>query len=144
MIKISSDICEIIPSFLYLSSAQSSKNFESLQHYKITHIVNIAGKQHFPSHFIYLRSHFPDCSDAPFLEHLPAILDFIESAEKMGGKVLVQCSAGVSRSPATVVAWLMKRNGMQVDEAIGFIKERRPGINVDRFLEQLNIFRLTI
>src|ERR1051325_4270811 len=135
MIKMSSDICEIVPSFLYLSSKQSSKNLESLQHYKITHIVNIAGKQHFPSHFIYLRSHFPDSSDAPFLKHLPAILEFIESTEKTGGKVLVQCHAGVSRSPAVVVAWLMKRNGMQLDKAIEFIKERRPGINIDRFLE---------
>ncbi|CAJ0827451.1 2865_t:CDS:2 [Entrophospora sp. SA101] len=143
-LKTSGDICEIVPSFLYLSSNQSSKNFESLQHYKITHIVNVAGKQHVPSQFIYLRSHFPDSSDAPFLKHLPAILEFIESTEKLGGKVLVQCSGGVSRSPAVVAAWLIKKNGMQVDEAIEFIKERRPGININKgFLEQLNIFRQT-
>ncbi len=144
-LKISGDICEIVPSFLYLSSKQSSKNFESLQHYKITHIVNVAGKQHFPSQFIYLRSHFSDTSDAPLLEHLPAILEFIESAEQLGGKVLVQCFGGVSRSPAVVVAWLIKKNGMQVDEAIEFIKKRRPGININKgFLEQLNIFRQKI
>jgi len=72
-------------------------------------------------------------------------LEFIESAEQLGGKVLVQCFGGVSRSPAVVVAWLIKKNGMQVDEAIEFIKKRRPGININKgFLEQLNIFRQKI
>nr|CAG8578718.1 2940_t:CDS:2 [Entrophospora candida] len=85
-----------------------------------------------------------DSSDAPFLKHLPAILEFIENTETLGGKVLVQCAAGVSRSPAVVAAWLIKKNGMQVDEAIEFIKERRPGININQgFLEQLNTFRQT-
>src|SRR4051794_23513290 len=126
-LKISGDICEIVPSFLYLSSNQSSKNLESLQHYKITHIVNVAGKQHFPSQFIYLRSHFPDSNDAPLLKHFPGIFEFNEKTKKFRRKMLLKSFCGVNRSPTIVVAWLKKKKKMQVDEAIEFIKKKRPG-----------------
>ena len=43
------------------------------------------------------------------------------------GCVLVHCGAGLSRSVSVVAAYLCRYAGMRLDEAIGFIKERRQG-----------------
>ena len=49
-----------------------------------------------------------------------------ESARCGGGKVLVHCQAGVSRSPTLVVAYLMARYGRPMMDTFGVVKERRP------------------
>jgi len=49
-----------------------------------------------------------------------------ESARCRGGKVLVHCQAGVSRSPTLVVAYLMARYGRSMMDAFNAVKERRP------------------
>ena len=49
---------------------------------------------------------------------------FIDEALKNGG-VLVHCAAGISRSSAIVIAYLMKKKKWTVDEAYRFVKKRR-------------------
>jgi len=48
-----------------------------------------------------------------------------ESARCRGGKVLVHCQAGVSRSPTLVMAYLMARYGRPMMETFSLVKERR-------------------
>lgn len=43
-----------------------------------------------------------------------------------GETVLVHCSAGVSRSPSIVTAYLMEKNHWMWDEAFAYVNERRP------------------
>lgn len=49
---------------------------------------------------------------------------FIDAAKS--GKILVHCSAAVSRSPTIVTAYLMKKHGMTSKEALGLIVRARP------------------
>jgi len=49
-----------------------------------------------------------------------------EKARCGGGKVLVHCQAGVSRSPTLVVAYLMARYGQPLMDAFQLVKQRRP------------------
>lgn len=49
---------------------------------------------------------------------------FIDAAKS--GKILVHCSAAVSRSPTIVTAYLMKKHGMTLKEALGLIVRARP------------------
>ena len=42
--------------------------------------------------------------------------------------MLVHCAAGVSRSASTVIAYVMKKQGMSRDDAYAFVKKCRPGI----------------
>lgn len=55
------DCDEILP-WLFLGSAKASKDAEGLEGMGISHILNIAGKQHFPDRFVYKRSFFQDKS----------------------------------------------------------------------------------
>ncbi len=50
---------------------------------------------------------------------------FINDAIKSDGKVYVHCMAGISRSPTIVIAYLMKYEKMNLDDAYNFVKSRR-------------------
>ena len=55
-----------------------------------------------------------------------------------GCRVLVHCSAGESRSPTIVIAFLISTRGCTFLEAFSLVKERRPSINPNpSFVAQL-------
>jgi len=47
----------------------------------------------------------------------------------LGKKVYVHCKNGHGRAPTLVAAYIMRTKGLTTDEAIAFIKERRPSIH---------------
>lgn len=49
-------------------------------------------------------------------------LDYVR---RMGGKILVHCEAGISRSPTICMAYLMKTKKLRLEEAFDYIKQRR-------------------
>jgi protein-tyrosine phosphatase len=58
-----------------------------------------------------------------------------------GGKVLVHCFAGVSRSATIVIAYMMQEHGMNYHSAFKFVKSKRPFINPNEgFRTQLITF----
>jgi protein-tyrosine phosphatase len=143
------DCQEIVPG-LFLGSARASKDKEGLQKLGIKKIVNIAGKQHYPGHFEYLKAHFPDNEETNFEPFLKDIFSFIETSLQgecrvchvtslSGGQhVLVHCSGGVSRSPSVVMAFLIACRDMTYEEAFRLVKEKRRGIKPGLgFVEQL-------
>jgi atypical dual specificity phosphatase len=72
-----------------------------------------------------------------------AIASTSESSKNSGGgngngKILVHCSAGISRSPMVVAAYLMKRKGLTLKAALGQIIRVRPQVAPNAgFLQQL-------
>ena len=46
------------------------------------------------------------------------IINFIDSAISGGGKILVNCHLGVSRSPTCVLAYLITKHNMTVAQAV--------------------------
>lgn len=67
------------------------------------------------------------CSD-PLTEHLLVVFS---------GKVLVHCREGVSRSATLVVAYLMLKEGMTVQDAVRTVRESREICPNEGFLQQL-------
>lgn len=62
----------------------------------------------------------------------------IAKAVKMDKKILVHCAAGISRSPALVIAYLMIENKWSFEKALEFVKSKRYFIRPnDGFLKQL-------
>ena len=58
-----------------------------------------------------------DVNQTNLSKHFEEVIQFIDSALTRGGKVLVNCHLGVSRSPACVLAYLMIKHGMSVRQA---------------------------
>lgn len=55
--------------------------------------------------------------------------EFINFAISSGGKVLVHCYAGISRSATVVIAYLMSTQDKSFREAYDFVKSKRSEIN---------------
>ncbi len=60
----------------------------------------------------------------------------LDLAVFQGQKTLVHCSAGVSRSPTLVAAYLIKRFEATSEQAINFLRSRRACVN-SRFIDDL-------
>jgi protein-tyrosine phosphatase len=64
--------------------------------------------------------------------------DFIDAALNRNEGCLVHCFAGMSRSATTIIAYLMMRRGMRLDEAYLLTKKGRPAIYPNQgFYQQL-------
>ncbi|KAF9434341.1 Dual specificity protein phosphatase 10 [Entomortierella beljakovae] len=58
------------------------------------------------------------------LSEFPEAFAFIEETKNKGGKVLVHCQLGVSRSASLVIAYVMKSMQMNLTDAYDFVKAR--------------------
>ncbi|XP_016302550.1 dual specificity protein phosphatase 16-like [Sinocyclocheilus anshuiensis] len=93
----------------------------------------------------YLRIPIDDSLRDDLLPWIPQALHFIDGAMSCGCSVLVHCAAGISRSPALAVAYVMYSLKMDLDHAYRFVKERRPTISPNfNFLGQLQLFQGTL
>lgn len=111
---------------LFLSDYITEKNFFELKRLGITAIVNLSLREDYnPSNnFTHLYAGFPDGSYIPH-EKLEEIYEFIER-EKMDGKVLVHCLAGVSRSAGVLIGQLMIDNpDWTWNDAYNFIRDKK-------------------
>jgi len=99
---------EIIPGKLYLGSAASA-NEAALDKLAITHVVSVVERNLQPP---FGREHLlcqiPDSDDADLAPVLRETAPFIEAALRGGGRVLVHCERGASRSVSVVCAHLMR------------------------------------
>ncbi|XP_076000373.1 dual specificity protein phosphatase 16 [Genypterus blacodes] len=93
----------------------------------------------------YLRIPIDDSLWDDLLPWIPQALQFIDAAMASGAAVLIHCAAGISRSPALAVAYIMYSLEMDLDHAYRFVKERRPSISPNfNFLGQLHHFQGTL
>lgn len=82
-----------------------------------------------------------DSQYSDLLIELPKACQFIEEAISEGGKVLVHCVMGISRSATTVCAYLMKTEGLKPNEALGRLMDARAEVCPNAgFVNQLVIF----
>jgi protein tyrosine phosphatase len=58
-------------------------------------------------------------------QHFDEAFEFIEQARVNNSKVLVHCQAGISRSPTLVIAYLMKKLNISMDDAYSRVREKR-------------------
>lgn len=67
-----------------------------------------------------------DTPQAQLKKHFDKVADEINSKESAGGKVLVHCLAGISRSATLCIAYLMKYKEMTLIDAHDLVKRKRP------------------
>ncbi|XP_023209475.1 dual specificity protein phosphatase 15-like [Centruroides sculpturatus] len=73
--------------------------------------------------------------------------DFIHNARLKGGKVLIHCLAGVSRSVTIVVAYIMSITSLNSRDALKVVRNAReianPNVGFQKQLNQFESYRLT-
>ncbi|KAG0343592.1 Dual specificity protein phosphatase 10, partial [Podila humilis] len=75
----------------------------------------------------------------------PEAFNYIENARSTGGKILVHCQLGVSRSASLVIAYVMKTENKTLTEAYDYVKDRSAVISPNMsFMYQLAEFETLI
>lgn len=67
---------------------------------------------------------------APTQEQLDFGVSVLEKLVAMKKKIYIHCQNGHGRAPTMIAAYLIKK-GKTVDDAIGFIKDKRPTIHLE-------------
>lgn len=76
-------------------------------------------------------------------EDLPEIMEWIDLQRKdLGKNVLIHCKGGISRSPSTLIAYLMVTENKSLQETSEFVKEKRNCIRLNKFMSQLQEIEL--
>ncbi|KAK3440880.1 hypothetical protein EUGRSUZ_B01140 [Eucalyptus grandis] len=125
---------------LFLGSVGAAKNKDALKHLNVMHVLIVASalEPAYPDDFVYKVIKVTDREDTNIRECFDECFEFIDEAKRLGGGVLVHCFVGKSRSVTIVVAYLMKKHGMSLSQALEHVKSRRPQASPNSgFMSQL-------
>lgn len=127
-----SELSEVIPS-LFISSIGGAENADALQSCGITHVLSLGSADMLSRLEIvnklaltHLALELNDKADVDLSEVLPQSFNFISTCVKNGGKVLVHCFQGKSRSVGVVAAYIMETEGLTYVDALELIRKVRP------------------
>ncbi|XP_077640563.1 LOW QUALITY PROTEIN: protein phosphatase Slingshot homolog 3 [Lonchura striata] len=129
---------------LFLGSEWNAANLEELQQNKVTHILNVSREidNFFPALFTYMNVRVYDEEAAELLPHWNDTFLFLSRVRAAGGRALVHCRMGLSRSAATVLAYAMKEFGWPLERALRHVRHCRPGILPNPgFMRQLDFYQ---
>ncbi|XP_042488797.1 dual specificity protein phosphatase 1-like [Macadamia integrifolia] len=116
---------------LLLGSVGAASNKNALKSLNITHILTVANLSAMdwsthPNDFMYKTIDVADREDTDIAQYFDECFDFIDEAKRLGGRVLVHCFVGRSRSVTVVVSYLMKKNHLSLSEALELVRSKRP------------------
>lgn len=143
----------VFPPSIYLGPRSSASSTSFLAANDISHILSVGSSppRQVPG-IDYHRLSLTDSPSSSIARVSRAANEIIELAlatptasnepnpvtQRRPGKILVHCSAGVSRSPTIIVAYLMQRHHMTLKEALGLVVRARPSVCPNPgFLSQL-------
>ncbi|XP_030386574.1 dual specificity protein phosphatase 3 isoform X1 [Scaptodrosophila lebanonensis] len=151
------DCDEVYPG-IYIGDAAAAKNKTYLRLMGITHVLNAAEgcrygqvdtghsyyrdmpsirRKHKECPFRYMGFPMIDAPTTDISRYFYVAAKFIDSAISSGGKILVHCLVGMSRSATCVLAYLMICRKMSAVDAIRTVRMRREIRPNDGFLQQL-------
>ena len=122
----------VITQHIILGGRDEVSNNSLLKSYGVTHILNVAQQlpnYHSESDFIYSKVPLLDDAKTNITEHMGEISDFLSHVESIGGRVVVHCISGVSRSVAVILMHLILAHYVPLLTAHRYIKSGRPFID---------------
>jgi atypical dual specificity phosphatase len=114
---------------VFIGGALAARSMYTLQHLGVTHVLCLCSNEtgqsdsQYPHLFHYKNFSICDDEDADISNLFKEAHDFIDEVERVGGKVLVHCFEGRSRSVTVVLAHLMIRKNMNLLSAWNTIKQ---------------------
>lgn len=118
---------EVMPKFLYVSGREPAENRDTLREHGITHVVNCASAavpSPFDLEYLDLAMNDDVFEDVAWFVYVT--LDFVDKCWDAGGRVLVHCVRGVSRSCALAIACVMVRTMASYADAYAAVRLCRP------------------
>ena len=124
--------------YLYIGSYYDLNNKDKLLELGITNIINLTQTVNpYPELFNYYKIDIND-SDENISKYFNKTNKFICNSFIKGNKVLVCCFEGISRSSTIILAFLIRKRRLSLENALIFIKTKRRIISPNSyFLEQL-------
>ncbi len=120
-----------------IDAAFNKKKLKQLGIKKVLTVMSAFGNHYSPHEFIHKSIDVDDDFRTNIICHFKECISFIEGKDK----IFVHCAAGMSRSPTIVIAYIMWKRKLRLNEAIKFVKEKRSIISPnDNFMNQLKIF----
>ncbi|KAF2069722.1 hypothetical protein CYY_008963 [Polysphondylium violaceum] len=138
------DVTRIFPGF-YLGSVPAV-NRSNLDDHGITHIVSVLNgfKPKWTNMYKYLHIDIIDTPSAELYQYFEKTFEFIEKG-RQEGNVLVHCFAGISRSATVVVAYIMRKLKISLEDALGLVTDARPIVCPNEgFMKQLQKYEAEI
>lgn len=117
-----------ITSSLFIGGALAARSVYTLKHLGITHILCLCANEigqsdsQFPDLFEYKNFSISDNEDTNISSIFEEASDFIDHVEQTGGRILVHCFEGRSRSATLVLAYLMLRKNFTLLQAWNTLK----------------------
>jgi len=136
-----SESIDLVWENVYIGPERRTSNKELMQGF--THVLRIFAEGQ-PSwnkytrhvHIKYKEIRATDTRATNLSQFFDGAIAFINSVPR-GGKILVHCYAGSSRSNTIVVAWLMVTHHMSLLDAAKLVRKQRPCTNLFKFTPQL-------
>ncbi|KAG7265909.1 hypothetical protein CRUP_014051 [Coryphaenoides rupestris] len=119
-------LCQVTRSLL-IGNARSACSAPLVQQEAVTLCINVSRQQPFPAaeHVALLRIPVYDDPHEDLHRHFDRCADAIQSEAERGGRTVVYCKNGRSRSATVCVAYLMKHRGLSLDAAMQAMKTAR-------------------
>ncbi|KPP64416.1 dual specificity phosphatase 28-like [Scleropages formosus] len=119
------ELCRITEALL-IGNARSACCDELIQKEGVTLCINVSKQQPFPSMRVgTFRVPVYDDPNENLLKYFDRCADAIESEAGRGGRTVVYCKNGRSRSAAVCMAYLMKHRALSLPQAFQMVKEAR-------------------
>ncbi|KAF8187711.1 protein-tyrosine phosphatase-like protein [Pholiota molesta] len=114
---------------LWLGSLSAVQDPALLRSHHISHLVQVLDVPWLPlsekDGFTCYKIEIMDERSVDIRPYLENACTYIDMALRAGWNVLVHCQQGVSRSPAIVIAYLIRQHGMTFDAAYALVRRKR-------------------
>ncbi|XP_072839495.1 dual specificity protein phosphatase 18 [Pogona vitticeps] len=113
---------------LFISNGEAANNKFFLYANQITTVINVSVEvinTYFPDIY-YIHVPITDCPASCLYDFFDPVADKIHAVEANQGRTLVHCAAGISRSAALCIAYLMKYHSLSLANAHAWVKSCRP------------------
>ncbi|KRX08910.1 hypothetical protein PPERSA_09014 [Pseudocohnilembus persalinus] len=129
---------------LYLGNRKAAETYDFLLQNNVKYVLSLTNSSLAPNYESFkdiINDHIiitiEDTEDQNITEHLKQCHNFIDNALK-NANVLVHCQAGVSRSASIVITYLMNRLEIDLTQAYGIVRKKRPIIGPNNgFMNQM-------
>eukprot|EP00520_Triparma_pacifica_P018072 CAMPEP_0118642734 /NCGR_PEP_ID=MMETSP0785-20121206/5992_1 /TAXON_ID=91992 /ORGANISM="Bolidomonas pacifica, Strain CCMP 1866" /LENGTH=571 /DNA_ID=CAMNT_0006534303 /DNA_START=137 /DNA_END=1849 /DNA_ORIENTATION=- len=135
---------KIMP-FLWLGNSATAHNKKLLVDLGITHVLNTAKDvdNAFPELFVYSKIGMDDSEDQEMDGVFEHAFKFINRVRACGGRLLVHCTAGVSRAATIVLGYIVSEESQLLVDAYSYVRFLRPPVGPNEgFLYHLALLEM--